>query len=233
MESPQLGTSRCHSPPVFVLASLGHMTVNLRRQLPTPSARCLGTPSTPEPPQFWPLRHPLSGHTQHLPSSYQLGVPLGSHSTPQLRSFWLRYPQTDGSTCCCSGAPLTLPVGGGCEGHFLTFSHQKASGGLSSPHPSWALSCPRPDPAWKVAAKDTRSRGDTGGPWDTPDTPHLHKTPLCSGAVGSWVPVGMTGTALAGGRAAGSWHAAYLGSWDTGLIPSAVPQGSALAGAGA
>lgn len=78
---PQLGTSRCRSPPVCVLASLGHMTVNLRRQLPTPSACCLGTPNAPEPPQLWLLRHPLSGHMQHLPSSRSPSGPTAPHSS--------------------------------------------------------------------------------------------------------------------------------------------------------
>lgn len=171
MEPPQLGTSRCRSPPVFVLAALGHMTVNLRRQLPTPSARCPGTPSTPEPLQLRPLRHPLSGHTQHLPSSHQLRLPRGPHSSGSCVSS-TRSPMAQPAAAL--GLPPALPAGGGCEVHFLTLCPQKASGGLSSPHPCCALPCPRLDPARKVAAKDTRSPRDTGGPWDTP---HPHKTP--------------------------------------------------------
>lgn len=203
---PQLGARWCRSPPVFVFG-LGHMTVNLRRQLPTPSARCLGTPIAPEPPQLWPLRHPLSGHTQHLPSSPQLQVPLGPHSTPQLWSFWLKNPQPDGTTCGCCGAPPMLPEGGGYEVYFLTLSSQKAFGGPPSPHPSWALPCPRPDPARKVAAKDARSPEDTGSPWDTLDLPHRRKTPREQEGAGC--PVGYGWNSFAWGQSC--WKLACCG----------------------
>ncbi|KAI1230153.1 hypothetical protein IHE44_0010545 [Lamprotornis superbus] len=169
----QLGTSRCRSLPGFVLAGLEHMTVNLRRRLPTPSTRCLGTPRTPEPSHSGP---PLRAHSAP-PEFHQLWIPLRPHSTPQLCSFWLKHSQPGGTTCGCSGAPRKLPEGGGYEVHFLTLSYQKGIRRILHPHPAWALPCPRPDPAQKVAAKDTRSPRDTGGAWDTPDTPHPHKTP--------------------------------------------------------
>lgn len=225
LEPPRVGTGRCWALPVFVSAVPGHMTVNLRRRLPTPSARRLGTPRTPKPSQLRPLGHPE--HVEQPPSSHHLRIPLGPHSAPQLCSSGSNTHNPMAQPVPALGlSPRCLREEAG-RSHSSLFPTKKHPGHPPPLTPlGAALSSPR-------SCLEGRCQGhpqsrEHGWPLGHP---HPHKAPREQEGVGVWW--GTAEAALAGGRAAGSWRAADLGSWHTGLIPSVVPQGSALVGTGA